>query len=154
MSAYDPKRTLNWSTFCGEFQGTINRVVRRRRHAQFLTKMCNCAREPIQLEAATIFEVHQHGRFSVGRYVAVEVAMLRHIVVAEINSFALGNRNSLRNGISQEFAGIRITHNGSRWLAQHAADSTERGKQCEFCPHFFSDIGGKMGIDPSSLASI
>src|SRR6516164_4316012 len=116
--------------------------------------MCNCAREPIQLETAAIFEVHQHGRFSARRYAAVEVAMLRHIVVAEINSFAFGNCNSFRHGISQELVDIRITDKGSHRLAQHAADSTERGKQCEFCPHFFSDIGGKMSIDPSSLASI
>src|SRR5262249_46556544 len=129
-------------------------MMRRRGHSQFLAELCDCAREPIQLETATIFEVHQHRRFSVGRYVAVEVAMLRHVVVAEINSFAAGNGNGLRNGIFQKFASIGITHYGSRRLAQHGAYTAKGRKQREFCPHFFGDIGGKIRIDPSSLASI
>src|SRR5512147_3221118 len=96
MSAFDPKRTLNPLTFGGEFKGIINRMMSRRRYAQFVAEACNCTRQPIQLKRATVFEVHQHRRSSVGRYVGVEVAMLRHIVVAEINSLGLGNRDSFR----------------------------------------------------------
>src|SRR5215471_19279360 len=129
MSACDPKRTLNQSPFGGEFKGTIDRMVRRRRHAQFVAEACNCTRQPIQLKRATIFEVHQHGRSRVGWYAAVEVAMLRHIFVAEINSFGLGNRDSFRNGISQELTGLRVAHYWSGCLVQHGAYATECGKQ-------------------------
>src|SRR5262249_3832252 len=99
-------------------------------------------------------EVHQHGRSSVGRYAAVEIAMLRHIVVAEIDSFGLGNRDSFRNGISQVLTGLRVAHYWSGCLVQHGAYATERGKQLKFGPHFFDKIVGKKSIDLGFRASI
>src|ERR1700751_392192 len=80
--------------------------------------------------------------------------MLRDVIVPKVNSFGLGNCNSLGNGVFQKLAGIGIAHYRSRRLAQHAAHPTERGEQREFCPHFFAYIGRKPSVDAGCLASI